>query len=171
MEQNGSSSLAAWPQLLGHAETQFIKLSIPLERLPGTFRQALLRREESDKSITLGWPICTGVDRSAPKVWPVGLFSGQYERTDTELCIEFDLQNLFVNPLWARENHRNIGWNHKQLQDLFQIDQHCQFRLQTLLENCVKLLQVITAAILRPKSLRLVLTRPQKRFGTPSAFF
>ena len=109
------------PQFLGDVETQFVKLSIRLEDLPGTFRQALLKREESDKSITLGWPICTGVDRSAPKVWPVGLFSGQYERTDTELLIEFDLQNLFVNPLWARENHRNIGWTHKQLQDLFQI--------------------------------------------------
>ena len=109
------------PQFLGDVEAQFIKLSIRLEDLPGTFRQALLRREERDKSITLGWPICTGVDRSAPKVWPVGLFSGQYERTDTDLFIEFDLQNLFVNPLWARENHRNIGWNHKQLQDLFQI--------------------------------------------------
>jgi len=109
------------PQFLGDVETQLVKLSIRLEDLPGTFRQALLKREESDKSITLGWPICTGVDRSAPKVWPVGLFSGQYERTDTELLIEFDLQNLFVNPLWARENHRNIGWSQKQLQDLFQI--------------------------------------------------
>ena len=109
------------PQFLGDVETQLVKLSIRLEDLPGTFRQALLKREESDKSITLGWPICTGVDRSAPKVWPVGLFSGQYERTDTELLIEFDLQNLFVNPLWARENHRNIGWTQKQLQDLFQI--------------------------------------------------
>ena len=109
------------PQFLGDVETQLVKLSIRLEDLPGTFRQALLKREESDKSITLGWPICTGVDRSAPKVWPIGLFSGQYERTDTELLIEFDLQNLFVNPLWARENHRNIGWTHKQLQDLFQI--------------------------------------------------
>jgi hypothetical protein len=64
------------PQFLGDVEAQFIKLSIRLEDLPGTFRQALLRREESDKSITLGWPICTGVDRSAPKVWPIGLFSG-----------------------------------------------------------------------------------------------
>jgi len=109
------------PQFLGDVETQLVKLSIRLEDLPGTFRQALLKREESDKSITLGWPICTGVDRSAPKVWPVGLFSGQYERTDKEFLIEFDLQNLFVNPLWARENHRNIGWTQKQLQDLFQI--------------------------------------------------
>jgi very-short-patch-repair endonuclease len=109
------------PQFLGDVETQLVKLSIRLEDLPGTFRQALLKREESDKSITLGWPICTGVDRSAPKVWPVGLFSGHYERTDIELFIKFDLQNLFVNPLWARENHRNIGWTHKQLQDLFQI--------------------------------------------------
>lgn len=109
------------PQLVEDVDSQFVKLSIELEYLPGTFRQALLRREESDRSITLGWPICTGIDRSAPKVWPVGLFSGQYERTGSELIIEFDLQNLFVNPLWAKENHRNIGWNRKQLQELFQI--------------------------------------------------
>lgn len=109
------------PQFSEELDTQFVKLTISLDRLPGTFRQALLRREEADKSITLGWPICTGVDRSAPKVWPIGLFSGQYERTDSELIIEFDLQNLFVNPLWARENHRNVGWNHKQFQELFQI--------------------------------------------------
>ena len=109
------------PQFSVEAETQFIRLSLKLENLPGTFRQALLRREERDKSITLGWPICTGIDRSAPKVWPIGLFSGQYERTESELIIEFDLQNLFVNPLWARENFRTFGWNQKQLQDLFQI--------------------------------------------------
>ena len=109
------------PQISGETDTQIIRLTLKLDHLPGTFRQALLRREESDRSITLGWPICTGVDRSAPKVWPVGLFSGHYERTESELLIEFDLQNLFVNPLWARENHRAIGWNHKQLQDLFQI--------------------------------------------------
>ena len=109
------------PQLVSDRDTQFVKLRLSLDLLPGTFRQALMRREEADKSITLGWPICTGVDRSAPKIWPVGLFSGHYDRTDTELLIEFDLQNVFVNPLWARENHRQVGWNHKQLQDLFQI--------------------------------------------------
>lgn len=109
------------PQFSREAENQFIRLTLKLEHLPGTFRQAILRREEKDRSITLGWPICTGVDRSAPKIWPVGLFSGNYERTETELLIDFDLQNLFVNPLWARENHRTIGWNQKQLQDLFQI--------------------------------------------------
>ena len=109
------------PQFSTEAEIQNIRLEVRLDQLPGTFRQALMRREESDKSITLGWPICTGMDRSAPKIWPVGLFSGQYERTETHLCIEFDMQNIFVNPLWARESHRSIGWNHKQLQALFQI--------------------------------------------------
>lgn len=109
------------PQFSTEAEIQNIRLEVGLEQLPGTFRQALMRREEFDKSITLGWPICTGIDRSAPKIWPVGLFSGQYERTETDLRIEFDIQNIFVNPLWARENHRSIGWNHKQLQTLFQI--------------------------------------------------
>ena len=86
------------PQVSGESDTQIIRLTLKLDHLPGTFRQALLRREESDRSITLGWPICTGVDRSAPKVWPVGLFSGHYERTESELLIDFDLQNLFVNP-------------------------------------------------------------------------
>jgi very-short-patch-repair endonuclease len=109
------------PQFSSESEMQNIRLEVRLDQLPGTFRQALMRREETDKSITLGWPICTGIDRSAPKIWPVGLFSGQYERNDTHLYIEFDLQNIFVNPLWARENHRSIGWNHKQLQTLFQI--------------------------------------------------
>ncbi|MDC3324342.1 AAA domain-containing protein [Planktomarina temperata] len=109
------------PQFFSETEMQNIRLEVRLDQLPATFRQALMRREETDRSIALGWPVCTGVDRSAPKIWPVGLFSGQYEKTDTHLCIEFDLQNIFVNPLWARENHRSIGWNHKQLQTLFQI--------------------------------------------------
>ena len=109
------------PQPVSDLDAQFVKLRLSLDRLPSTFRQALMRRDEVDKSITLGWPMCTGMDRSAPKIWPIGLFSGHYERTDTELLIEFDLQNVFVNPLWARENHREIGWSHKQLQDLFQI--------------------------------------------------
>jgi len=109
------------PLFSTETEMQNIRLAVRLDQLPGAFRQALMRREESDKAITLGWPICTGIDRSAPKIWPVGLFSGQYERTETHLYIDFDIQNIFVNPLWARENHRSIGWNHKQLQALFQI--------------------------------------------------
>ena len=109
------------PDTFGDGDSSIIELTIPIGQLPGSFRKALLRREEEDKSITLGWPISSGVDRSAPKIWPVGLFSGEYRHENNELKIKFDSNNVFVNPLWARENHREIGWQKTQLNRLFNI--------------------------------------------------
>ena len=109
------------PVLTEDEDTHIIRLSLELANLPDTFRQALIRREENDKSISLGWPIQSGLDRSAPKLWPVGLLSGQYQRTEKELIIEFDLQNIFVNPLWAKENYRAIGWSRNKLNLIFNI--------------------------------------------------
>jgi very-short-patch-repair endonuclease len=110
-----------FPDTFGDGDSSIIELTIPIEQLPGSFRKALLRREEEDKSITLGWPISSGVNKSAPKIWPVGLFSGEYRHENNELKIKFDSNNVFVNPLWASENHREIGWQKTQLNRLFNI--------------------------------------------------
>ena len=61
------------PVLTEDEDNLTVRLSLELTNLPDTFRQALMRREANDQSISLGWPIQSGQDRSAPKLWPVGL--------------------------------------------------------------------------------------------------
>ena len=71
-------------------------VKIRLNDLPPNFRKARVRREDGDNSIAVGWPISSGVHRSAPKLWPIGLFAGKFSYTEDHLCIYYDINNILL---------------------------------------------------------------------------
>ena len=97
-------------------------VKIRLNDLPPNFRKARVRREDGDNSIAVGWPISSGVHRSAPKLWPIGLFAGKFSYTEDHLCIYYDINNVLVNPHWIKENGATMNWQTQHLEKIFSAD-------------------------------------------------
>ena len=98
-------------------ESHCIKL--PLDNLPPSFKKSLSSRDDGENSLVLGWPISSGLDRSAPMIRPIGLFSGRYLKTEDYLFIQYDVNNIIVNPSCLNKNIGDINWHTRQLEKVF----------------------------------------------------
>lgn len=101
------------------SDGRLLRISVALDNLSDEFRKALLKREANEQALALGWPIAVGRKQGAPVVWPVGLISAEWQRTDTNLEIEVDSDDVLVNPEWLKGGARAAGWTASSLQEVF----------------------------------------------------
>ena len=100
-------------------EGENLVITIGLETLAPSFREALVRREGHENAMAIGWPMAVTRVRGVPAVQPVGLLSASWERGATDLVLTVDADDVLVNPDWLRAAARHTGWRHDALKELF----------------------------------------------------
>jgi len=98
---------------------QVLTISIPLEELPGEFRQALVKREANEQTLAVGWPLGVGRKQGVPVVWPVGLISAEWKRSSTHLEVVIDTDDIVANPDWIKGVAKSANWKEAGLRDVF----------------------------------------------------
>jgi very-short-patch-repair endonuclease len=114
----------SWQLLTGQGrlvpgDDEAVLISIDLDALPASFRQALLKREAEDQGLAIGWPIAVGRKSGEPVIWPVGLLSAHWIRTESAVEIRIEADDLLINPDWIRGTARTTGWSRDKLTDVF----------------------------------------------------
>ncbi|AKH99665.1 DNA/RNA helicase, superfamily I [Hoeflea sp. IMCC20628] len=94
-------------------------IAIALNDLADEFRKALVKREANEQTLAVGWPIAVGRKQGAPVVWPIGLISAEWTRSETHLEITIDADDVLVNPDWLKGAARGAGWTEASLRDVF----------------------------------------------------
>lgn len=101
---------------------QSLNITIRLDAMPDTFREALLRRDGTENALALGWPIQVGRRRGVPVMQPAGLFAAQWRREAESLIVTVASDDILVNPEWVKDAARASGWTSKDLASLFSED-------------------------------------------------
>ena len=110
-----------------------VEISIELDGLSSDFRQALLRREGNENALAVGWPLAVGRHVGTPVVWPIGLLSGNWRRTETHLLIRVETDDVLVNPDWIQGAARDAGWSKNELRDVFTAEEGVGLKADDLL--------------------------------------
>lgn len=98
---------------------QGIQVKIGLNDLSDEFRKALLKREANEQTMAVGWPIAVSQTKGAPVIWPIGLISADWVRTETHLELTIDADDVLVNPDWVKGAARSERWTEKALREVF----------------------------------------------------
>jgi len=114
---------------------QTLKVTIALDALTPTFREAIARREGNENALAIGWPMAVGRDGGIPVFRPVGLFAARWERRDGSLMLEVDADDVLVNPDWIRAAARSTGWKRESLAELFDAADGAGLRAQEFLDR------------------------------------
>ena len=96
-----------------------VVLTIELENLPSTFREALFRREANENLLAVGWPIEVIRPSGMPEFLPVGLLSAHWSRKESRLEIEIESDDILANPKWLQATARLTAWSAIDLGDHF----------------------------------------------------
>ena len=126
LTQTGDRHGTSWQLLTGQGrlvpeKDEAVVISIDLNSLPSSFRQALFKRASEDQCLAVGWPIAVGRKSGEPVVWPVGLLSAQWVRTENTVEIRIEANDLLINPDWVRGAARSTGWSKEKLADVFAV--------------------------------------------------
>ncbi|WP_417463079.1 AAA domain-containing protein [Kordiimonas sp.] len=100
-------------------DDQALTVTVKLDALPDTFREALLRRDGAENALALGWPLHVTRRKGVPVVQPVGLFAAQWQRDADSLVVTIATDDILVNPDWIKGASRASGWSAKDLSRLF----------------------------------------------------
>ena len=100
-------------------EGSVLKIRIGLDDLSDEFRKALVKREDNEQAVAVGWPIALAHRNGAPIVWPVGLISADWSRSEKHLELVVDGDDVLVNPEWLKGAARSAGWTEKSLREVF----------------------------------------------------
>ncbi|UWQ48989.1 AAA family ATPase [Leisingera caerulea] len=103
-------------------EGESLTITIALEALAPSFREAIVRREGHENALAIGWPIAVTRVRGVPAFQPVGLLSGAWERRENELVVTVGADDVLVNPDWLRDASRRSGWRRDALKELFEAE-------------------------------------------------
>ncbi|MCA1776564.1 MAG: hypothetical protein LC676_13435, partial [Loktanella sp.] len=101
------------------SESETITVTIALDTLAPSFREAIVRREGNENALAIGWPIAVTRSQGAPAFQPVGLLSATWERHENDLVLTIDADDVLVNPEWFRNAARQTGWRREALAELF----------------------------------------------------
>lgn len=96
-----------------------IQVKIGLNDLSDEFRKALLKREANEQTMAIGWPIAVSQTKGTPVIWPIGLISADWVRTDTHLELTVDADDVLVNPDWLKGAARSERWTENALREVF----------------------------------------------------
>ncbi|WP_299819094.1 AAA domain-containing protein [uncultured Jannaschia sp.] len=110
------------------AEGETLTLTVALDALPASFREAIVRREGNENALAIGWPLAVTRSRGMPTFQPVGLLSASWERRETNLVLHVDADDVLVNPDWLRSAAGLTGWNRSALQALFDTEREVGLR-------------------------------------------
>lgn len=105
------------PMVPGPDET--LTISVSLEKLTPSFREALVKREANENTLAIGWPISVGRRSGVPVFRPVGLLAARWERTGEKLILTVETDDILVNPDWIKAAATESGWNKEALNALF----------------------------------------------------
>lgn len=94
-------------------------IEIRSEDLPDSFREALARRENDERSLAVGWPVAVSASQGAPRIVPVGLLSAQWGRSGDRLHVRPETGRVIANPEWLAEASQRPGWNRDRLAEIF----------------------------------------------------
>lgn len=100
-------------------EGQNLHIAIALDDLSDEFRKALVKRVANEQTLAVGWPIAVGRKQGAPVIWPIGLISAEWTRSETHLEITVDADDVLVNPDWLKGAARGAGWTEASLREVF----------------------------------------------------
>lgn len=122
--QTGDRHGASWHLLTGTGppwpENEGMRvISVDLDALKSGFRQALAKRDANEQSLAVGWPIAVGRKDGVPAVWPVGLLAAEWRRTETDLEITVEADDILVNPDWIKGGAAAMGWQQTKLREAF----------------------------------------------------
>ncbi|TCP41367.1 uncharacterized protein DUF559 [Rhodovulum marinum] len=101
------------------SEGETLRLTMALDALTPSFREAIVLREGHENALAVGWPMAVTRVRGVPAFQPVGLLSARWERRDGDLVLSVDADDVLVNPDWLREAARQTGWHRDALRELF----------------------------------------------------
>ena len=86
-------------------------IRVELANLPGSFREALFKRDANERTLAVGWPISVDRKSGAPAIRPVGLIAATWERGGESVDIRIETDDVMVNPDWVRAAARRSGWS------------------------------------------------------------
>ncbi len=97
-----------------------LTLALDLEAVNPAFREALVRREGNENALAVGWPMAVARRGGVPIFLPVGLLVATWERTEGNLLLRIEADDVLVNPEWIKSAARLSGWNRGDLGDQFE---------------------------------------------------
>lgn len=117
----------AWQLITGAGplipqDGQQLAITIDAERLPPTLREALSKRQANENSLAVGWPLAIARQTGVPVVQPVGLIAATWERSEGQLRLTVDTDDVQVNPDWLKRAARASGWSDRDLAAQFDAD-------------------------------------------------
>ena len=101
------------------ADGEVLRIALPLDGLPGTFREALSRREANESTLAIGWPMAVTRKAGVPVMVPVGLLPAEWCRSESHLELTVSADDVLLNPDWLRLAARPLGWSEADLSALF----------------------------------------------------
>lgn len=101
------------------SESHTGEIRASLDSLPDSFRQALQKRIAEDQAMAIGWPIAIVRETGVPRIIPVGLFAATWERSEKELVLRLETDDVLINPDWIKSAARSAGWTKSALEEVF----------------------------------------------------
>ncbi len=101
------------------SESHTGEIRASLDSLPDSFRQALQKRTAEDQAMAIGWPIAIVREAGVPRIIPVGLFAATWERSEEELVLKLETDDVLINPDWIKSAARSAGWTTSALEEVF----------------------------------------------------
>lgn len=89
------------------------ELTLPMERLPDSFREALMRRDT--RSAAIGWPVSVFVTPTGAACVPALLVPVTWRLEGADLCIQPEPLPPSLNPAWLRLAAKHTNWSQEHL--------------------------------------------------------
>ena len=96
-----------------------VLLSMELDSLPDQFREAVFKRQTEENVLAVGWPLAVGQKSGLKTIWPVGMLSGKWVRTDSTFQVIIDKDDVLVNPSWIKSAASRSSWSKTKLSEVF----------------------------------------------------
>jgi hypothetical protein len=89
------------------------ELTLPMERLPESFREALMRRDT--RSAAIGWPVSVFVTPTGAACVPALLVPVTWRIDGADLCLQPEPLPPSLNPAWLRLAAKHTSWSQEHL--------------------------------------------------------
>lgn len=89
------------------------ELTLPMERLPDGFREALMRRDT--RSAAVGWPVSVFATPTGAACVPALLIPVTWRIDGADLCIQPEPLPPSLNPAWLRLAAKHTSWSQEHL--------------------------------------------------------
>ena len=144
------------------------ELHVPLDALPETFREALMRRPEAVCSV--GYPVAHFLQSEVPTFVPALLLPAAYRITSSHLIVEVTEAEPVINPLWLDIAVSRSRWQKETLVEALLPDGESG-DLADIANRLRNSLATIGGTLLRPAQLAGEMTLGEEGLRNTAAFF